>query len=423
MELAERFKQTDIGEIPDDWNLLPLPDVAWFQEGPGVRNYQFTRSGVKLFNGTNIQGGRIDLLTTNRFISQREAYGPYAHFLADSGDVVIACSGVSIDRFHEKVSVLSNEHLPLCMNTSTMRFKVASQRLNSAYFVHFLRSAFFKQQINGSATGSAQLNFGPAHVAKVLIPVPPTKREQEAIAEALTDADAYIELLEQLLTKKRDMMHGAMHELLTRERRLPGFPNNWQEVTLEDVGIWRGGMTPSMSNPRYWNNGTVPWVSSGDVKTSTLHDTSNHITPEAIKDNATTIVPLRSIVVVMRSGILRKYLPVSLTANVMAINQDIKALIPYASFDPHFLLFSLLRSGPAILQKCMKLGTTVESIEFRWLKKFPMLVPKIEEQRAIASFFSAMQAEINSLETNLVKVRNIKQGMMQQLLTGRVRLI
>ena len=88
-----------------EWETVKLSDKIWFQEGPGVRKYQFTTSGVKLLNGTNINDGKLDLSTTDKYISSSEAYGSYKHFLVDEGDILIACSGISIDKFDEKVTV------------------------------------------------------------------------------------------------------------------------------------------------------------------------------------------------------------------------------------------------------------------------------------------------------------------------------
>ena len=107
----------------------------------------------------------------------------------------------------------------------------------------------------------------------------------------------------------------------------------------------------------------------------------------------------------------------------MAINQDIKALIPSNQFDPHFLLQMLAGYGDLILASCLKSGTTVESIEFSWLNRFIIRVPEKAEQTAIANILSDMDAEIAALEAKLAKARQIKQGMMHNLLTGRIRLI
>jgi len=202
-----------------EWETKRFPDVCWFQEGPGVRNIQFTQFGVKLLNGTNIYRGRLLLDNTDRFISESEAFGPYAHFLVDTGDIVIACSGITVDRFDEKVSFVKKEHLPLCMNTSTMRFKTRGKLFHSAYLYYYLMSNEFKRQIGSQATGSAQLNFGPYHVKRVEITLPKLE-EQIAIATVLSDSDAEIEALEKKLAKYRFIKQGMMQQLLTGKKRL-----------------------------------------------------------------------------------------------------------------------------------------------------------------------------------------------------------
>jgi type I restriction enzyme S subunit len=201
------------------WELKAFNDVCWFQEGPGVRNTQFTTSGVKLLNGTNIFRGVLNLSSTSRFISKGEAYGAYAHFLADAGDIVIASSGITIDRFHEKVAFVRDYDLPFCMNTSTIRFKPFVGLLDPKFLFHILTSEAFKRAIGGQATGSAQLNFGPSHVAKVFISVPQYS-EQEAIAAILSDMDTEIAALDTKLIKARDLKQGMMQELLTGRIRL-----------------------------------------------------------------------------------------------------------------------------------------------------------------------------------------------------------
>ena len=213
------FKQTELGRVPEDWEVSNLPKVAWFQEGPGVRNSQFQSYGIKLLNGTNIDNGVLLLEKTSRYISEKLAYGQYSHFMIDDGDLLIACSGVSIDRFDEKVTIASDEDLPLCLNTSTMRFKVSNEKLYKLYLFYFLKSSFFKKQIGGTATGSAQLNFGPFHVNKVMILLP-SLEEQTAIATILSDMDAEIQALQQRLDKTRDIKQGMMQQLLTGKVRL-----------------------------------------------------------------------------------------------------------------------------------------------------------------------------------------------------------
>jgi len=229
--------------------------------------------------------------------------------------------------------------------------------------------------------------------------------------------------MDRLIDKKRDLKQAAMQQLLTGQTRLPGFQGEWEVKRLDELGIWKGGMTPSMQNPSFWVGGTVPWISSGDVKSQLLSQTGFSITPLAVKLGATTMLPKYSIVLVARSGILRKYLPVAMTVIPMAINQDIKALVPTKSFDAAYLLQALVYYGDSILKRCMKAGTTVESVEFRWLKAFSISIPQLSEQTAIAAVFADMDAELTTLEARRAKTRALKQAMMQELLTGKTRLV
>lgn len=125
-----------------------LTDVVWFQEGPGIRNTQYTDSGVKLLNVANLVDGKVNLATSSRYISEEEAYGKYKHFLVDQGDFIIASSGIKVDYFDKKMGFVDGTQLPLCMNTSTIRFKALDSKvLNIRYFMYYLKSFAFKKQL------------------------------------------------------------------------------------------------------------------------------------------------------------------------------------------------------------------------------------------------------------------------------------
>jgi type I restriction enzyme S subunit len=140
--------------------------------------------------------------------------------MADEEDIVIASSGITIDKFEEKIAFVKKRNLPFCMNTSTIRFKVDRNLLIDRFLYYFLMTNKFKKQIGAQATGSAQLNFGPSHLEKVMIDVPNSKDEQTAIATTLSDMDSEIEKLENKLSKYRQIKTGMMQQLLTGKIRL-----------------------------------------------------------------------------------------------------------------------------------------------------------------------------------------------------------
>jgi type I restriction enzyme S subunit len=211
--------------LPANWGVHTLPDLLFFQEGPGVRNWQFTDHGVKLLNVRNINFGKINLDATSVHISKEEAYGKYAHFLVDAGDLVIASSGIVVDNFHNKIAFVSEEHLPLCMNTSTIRFKVLDHALlDINFFQIFLGTNNFKSQLRKLITGSAQLNFGPSHLKKIKIPLP-SLGDQIRIAHLLGKVEGLIAQRKHHLQQLDDLLKSVFLEMFGDPILNPhGFP-------------------------------------------------------------------------------------------------------------------------------------------------------------------------------------------------------
>jgi len=199
----------------EGWEVKPFKDLCWFQEGPGLRNWQFTRNGIKVINVTNLENGTINLDRTDRHISLDEYHKMYEHFVIDENDIVVASSGNS----YGKVAVVRKQDLPLLMNTSVIRFKPLKE-LDYNFLLIFLKSNQFKNQIDLLITGGAQPNFGPAHLNKISINLPPSKEEQIRIAAILFDFDAEISALETKMAKYKMLKQGLMQNLLTGKIRL-----------------------------------------------------------------------------------------------------------------------------------------------------------------------------------------------------------
>ncbi|MCG3706294.1 restriction endonuclease subunit S [Aliarcobacter butzleri] len=182
-------------------NWKNLQDLLFFQEGPGVRKNQFRNNGIKLLNVGNINNKKLNLDTTSIFITEEEAYGKYSHFLVEDGDLLICCSGIVVDNFHNKIVFAEEKHLPLCLNTSTMRFRTLNNDiLNIKFFYYFLMTRLFKEQLQKLITGSAQLNFGPSHIKKISMPIIEMNKQKQ-IAKTLDKANELIELRKESIIK------------------------------------------------------------------------------------------------------------------------------------------------------------------------------------------------------------------------------
>lgn len=428
--LKPGYKASEVGVIPEDWEARSLVDICWFQEGPGVRSHQFVASGVKLLNGTNIFDGRVVLDSTNRYISKAEAYGAYRHFLVDEGDILIASSGVSIDKFHEKVAFTRNDALPLCMNTSTIRFKPDARHLVPNYLYFLLQSYLFKTQIGTQATGSAQLNFGPSHIAKVSFPLPPQIGEQRLIAEALADIDNLTRGVEQLIAKKRHIKQGAMQELLTGKKRLPGFRGEWEVKLLGAMGnCYRGvSYNPNADLSAFDLDSTIRLLRSNNVQDAKVVFSDMQFVDSRRVSDIQRLRP-NDILICMANGSR------NLVGKAARFSANDGFAYTFGAFmgcfrpdtqaaDAKYIFYLFQTEVYRIHIDILLAGSSINNLRPSDLEAFsiPFRVQR-EEQEAIATILSDMDAEIAALEVKLGKYRQIKQGMMQELLTGRIRLV
>lgn len=156
--------------------------------------------------------------------------------------------------------------------------------------------------------------------------------------------------------------------------------HDWIKTTLDSVGEWQGGSTPSKRNQAYWFKGTVPWISPKDFNNEDLLSSPDMISEHALVDGRSRLVPADSLLFVVRSGVLRHSLPVRVNRAPVAINQDIRALVPAPGINPHFLFYQMRAFASELLEAAVKDGTTVESVDFDSLRKFPIVVAPAEIQ-------------------------------------------
>ena len=160
-----KFVDSELGMIPEGWNIQPISSIVNFQEGPGIRNWQYVNNGTKFINIRCINNDIINIQNAN-MISDEEAQGKYAHFMLKENDIVISCSGT----LGRKALVLK-EYLPLCLNTSVIRFTPRINRQLGFLYGYLGSSLFLNKQIE-LASGSVQANFGPIHLKGMSIAIP-----------------------------------------------------------------------------------------------------------------------------------------------------------------------------------------------------------------------------------------------------------
>ena len=411
LKIPQGYKQTEVGVIPEDWGVYSLPDVIWYQEGPGLRNWQFKSKGLKVINVTNLQeNGWLDLDKTDRHISWSEFEKTYKHFACDNGDLVIASSGNS----YCKASIVRECDLPLLMNTSVIRFKPIGI-FSKGYMEVYLKSQYFKNQIDLLITGGAQPNFGPAHLNQIKIPAPIEEKEQTAIATALSDTDALISGLEKLISKKQAIKTATMQQLLTGTTRLPQF-------SLRADGSKKGYKQSEL--------GEIPedWEAAPFGEMLTIRHGKNQKNVEDING----VIPI--LATGGQIGWANQYLwnkPSVLIGRKGTIDKPRYIDKPFWTIDTLFYseIKDCANSKFIFYKFCMidwiqyNEASGVPSLNASTIERVLVSLPCKREQTAIATILSDMDSEIQTLEQRLVKTRQIKQGMMQELLTGKIRLL
>lgn len=293
-----------------------------------------------------------------------------------------------------------------------VRFRADEDQAEAAFLNYVLNSDDGQTRLKALSTrGVSQANINPTTFRQAFTLALPPIAEQRRIAAVLDTWDSAIALAERLCAQLTTV----------EQRRLAVLGDAWDQRTLESFGRFRGGGTPSKAREEYWSHGTIPWVSSKDMDGFDLCDTCDHITAAAVEGSATNLIPAGSILVVVRSGILRHTVPVAINARPVAINQDIKALLVHDGTLGWLVGRLLFLRQAQLRDAAVKIGTTVESIDIDALRSFEIPFPANEQVASVTGLFKTMAAERRLHTERLSLLYRQKRGLMQKLLTGEWR--
>ncbi|WP_396210528.1 restriction endonuclease subunit S [Flavobacterium sp.] len=387
-----------------------ISDIFFYQEGPGVRKWQFTESGVKLINVGNINNGKIDLSSTKINISEEEAYGKYSHFLIDEGDLLIACSGIVVENFHNKIAFINKEHLPLCLNTSTMRFKELPEKKGDLNFLkYFLQTNDFKSQLRKLITGSAQLNFGPSHIRKIEIPLPPLSTQQK-IATILDQANA-------IVTNNRAIV--AKYDALTQSLFLDMFGDpvknekGWEKM---EVINYCSCIVPGRDKPKSFT-GNIPWVTTDDLVHLGITSKSKKdigLSEVEISNVKAKKIPAGSVIMtcVGNLGVI------SINEIEIIINQQLHAFQCFEQLNNLFLMHCLSFQKGFMYK--MASSTTVPYMNKTICNSIPIISPPITLQTQFAERVSVIETQKQQAQLELAKSEALFQSLLQGAFKGEL---
>lgn len=389
MDVKPGYKMTEVGVVPEDWEVLECEDLSTqICVGIVIRPTQYyTSSGVPALRSANIRESGI-VEDSMVYISDRSNQ-LLAKSQVRTGDLVTVRTG------YPGTTAVVPAHLSgaNCIDVLICR---PSHAVNNNFLCYWINSTHGKTQVLREQGGLAQQHFNVGDLRKLVVALPPTLPEQQAIAEALSDADALIESLDQLIAKKRQVKQGVMQQLLTGKQRLPGFEGEWVGCRVGDLlDICHGKNQSEVETPV----GRYPILASGGE----IGRTNDYLHPGPS-------------VLIGRKGTIDKpqfmdtpFWTVD-TLYYSKVNTD-----ACAKFI--FYLFCLVDWAG------LNEASGVPSLNARTIESVPVIVPNEDEQRAIAQTLSDLDAELTALNAKRDKARLIKQGMMQELLTGKTRLL
>jgi type I restriction enzyme S subunit len=298
-----------------------------------------------------------------------------------------------------------------------MKLSLDRPRHEPRFVHHYFLSTPGQKQIVTSAiqTGVPHTNLGILRAYR--FPAPPLP-EQRAIAAALSDVDGLLGALDRLIAKKRDLKQAAMQQLLTGQTRLPGFKGEWVVKRLGDVAEMGSGGTPPSSVSAYYD-GDIPWVSISDMTKGgkVILSTDRNLTCHGFANSAAQMFPIGTVLYAMYASLGE----CSIAGMSLCSSQAILGIRPRGNLSGEFLYY-FLNSRKATVKTLGQQGTQA-NLNKGMVQDFHLSLPPLPEQTAIASVLSEMDAELAGLEQRREKTRALKQGMMQELLTGRTRLL
>lgn len=296
----------------------------------------------------------------------------------------------------------------------------------------FFNLPFFIEYVVSNSKGINLPRVSEEIVLNTTFPLPPLSEQQrivERIEELFAKLDEAKERLQEVadsfVVRKAAILHKAFTGELTKQwRRENGVSDeSWEEKKLGEVGSWLGGGTPSTSREEYWENGNILWITSKDMKSTVIEDTLMKVNEIGVKNSSANYIEKPALLVVMRSGILRRTFPVAMVKKPFTVNQDLKAIIPDED-DLEFLYWMLLSNEQRILNTCMKNGTTVESINSNALKDLTFKCPTLPEQheivRLIDDLLARERAAQQAAEQALASIDLMKKSILARAFRGEL---
>ncbi len=400
-QIKQGYRRTEVGIIPDDWGVDTVESVTprggkfGIVDGPfgsNLKTIHYRKSGIPIVTSGYVTEGRF--YADSYLYVDKEKFEQEKRSAVKAGDIVMAKIGARCGAS----AILPNRHEISILSGNALKITVDQSRHDTLYIWQSLWNLYSTGRLDELRTVGAQPAISMANLKKYKLPLPHV-HEQRSIATALSDVDALLAKLDELIAKKRDLKQATMQQLLTGQTRLPGFSGEWEVKRLGEVVEIRKGQLITEKDAIH---GDIP-VIAGGKKPSYFHNRPNRV---------------GKTITVSASGASAGYVAF-FDSPIFA--SDCSTISDGKTYSIVFIYFQLLLKQDEIYRA--QTGGAQPHIHAVDLMPLEVGMCSLEEQAAIAVVLSEMDAELAALEARRDKTSALKQGMMQELLTGRIRLV
>jgi type I restriction enzyme S subunit len=399
-------------ELSEGWEWRNLEDVVFFQEGPGIRKWQFKKTGIKLLNVGNLVNGALQLDKTERHVDENEVAQKYNHFLLDPDDIVMASSGATWG----KTSVVSKEHLPLMLNTSTIRLRsLDEEKLDKSYLLMFLNSRLFKKQIDKLITGSAQPNFGSSHLKQVKLLLPP-RPVQRRIVAVLEQGEAV-----KRQRQEADALTGAL--LQSVFYKLFGDPvRNERGYTKKKLGDVCLKIQDGTHYSPEDQTGEIPYITAKNIRRWGIDlSTATYVSKQIHDKIYSRCDPKKGDVIYIKDGVTAGIAKVNMFDFEFSMLSSIAMIRPDTNkLNPFYLEYYL--NNPNVYEKIMerKSGSAITRIILREIREIPIVLPPLALQQQFARIVESVERIRDQQVASGKEIEGLCEGLMQRAFAGEL---
>ncbi len=423
--MVRELKHTEIGDIPVDW------EVQTFEE-----TFKILSNNTLSRENLNNRGGEVrnihygDILTQfSELLKCSEEEIPYINDLSllssstqllQEGDLIIADTAED-EAVGKATEIQGLGEGKLVSGLHTIPCRVKKGDFVPGWLGYYMNSDMYHDQLIPYITGIKVSSISKSAIAETLILIPP-KEEQAKIVEVLNDIDTEIFQKNRLLSKKKLVKNGLIQMLVSGNSRLKGYTQKWVTRKIGAMTKVSSGGTPSTSNEDYWN-GDIPWMNSGELNLKIVNNVEGRITEMGLANSSTHWIPAYSVLIGL-AGQGKTRGTAAYNTFELCTNQSIAAIYPNDKIFDSKYLYYLMDTKYEQLRELSSGGGGRGGLTKKLIEEFEVFIPHdLEEQKMIAAILTDMDEEIRLISENIAKMCNIKKGTINDLISGKIRLV